>query len=166
LQKVKSEDFSIEKVYVFLIYALLTIIISSTLVYFLRYSTGESNIEGVGVEVFWDANCDNPIHNLSWGTINVDPLQPQISKNTTIYLKNRLQKPITLQLNTSNWLPPEIHRYINITWDYTGKPLKSYEIVKITLTLSIDKSIWFENLRLIHHSFKIIISANDPQNSR
>jgi len=161
LRRVSSGYLSIEKIYVLLIFSLLTIIVCSTIVYFSSYTSGNANIVGLGVGVYWDPNCDNPINNLSWGTINVDPLKPQISKNATIYIKNRLQKPVTLQLNTSNWLPPEIERYINITWDYTGKPVKTYEIVKITLTLSIDKSIWFENSRLIHYSFQLIVSASD-----
>ena len=122
--------------------------------------SGETKVWGVGVGVYWDRNCDNPVNSISWGKIVVDPLKPEASKNITVYIKNEGYYPIVIKLNTSSWSPPSAQKYIRLSWDYDGHVLNVDEKVKVTLTLSIDSKIWFESPIIKDYSFNIIISAS------
>ena len=127
--------------------------------YSLKVAVGEVRIIGVGVGVYWDRNCDNPVANLSWGKIVVNPLQPQVSKNVTVFVKNEGSNPVVIRLNVSDWFPTGIQGYMLLSWDYDGQVLGVDDAVKVTLVLSVDSRIWFESPRIQNYSFEITVSA-------
>ena len=70
----------------------------------------------VGVGVFWDQDCNNPVSSLSWGVV-----KPGTTKNITVYIGNEGNSRITIILNTTDWDPLNASNYIDLSWDYLGK---------------------------------------------
>jgi hypothetical protein len=93
-------------------------------------STGRVRVLGVGV--FWDVNCHNPVYSLDWGIV-----EPGSLKNITIYIRNEGNEPATLFLNTTNWNPSNASDSITLTWDYNEYIISPDQTTKVTLMLSI-----------------------------
>jgi len=136
------------------------IVVWGLTVYSFKVAVGEVRVIGVGVVVYWDSNCDNPVSNLSWGRIVVNPLQPQVSKNVTLFVKNEGTNPVVARLNVSDWFPEGIQGYMGLSWDYNGRVLEADDSAKVTLVLSVDSRIWFESPRIQNFGFDIIIWAD------
>jgi len=146
--------------HVALIICILTaIIVWSLTLYSFKVTIGEIRIIGVGVGVYWDENCDNPVDLINWGKIVINPLKTETYKNLTVYVRNEGSHPIFLKLNMSDLRPQRLEKYIRITWDYDGEILNAEEPVKGTLSLHINSSIWFEFPRIEEFSFNLIITA-------
>lgn len=128
--------------------------------YSFKVAVGEVRVIGIGVGVYWDSNCDNPVDSLSWGKIVINPLKPEASKNVTVYVKNEGNNLVVIQLNATGWSPSGVERYMRLSWDYDERVLGVDETVNVTLTLSVDSRIWFESPRIQDYSFDIIISAS------
>jgi len=136
------------------------IVVWGLTVYSFKVAVGEVRVIGVGVGVYWDSNCDNPVANLSWGKIVVNPLQPQVSKNVTVFVKNEGGNPAVVRLKVSDWFPPGIQGYMRLSWDYDERVLGIDDSVKVTLVLSVDSGIWFESPRIQDYGFDIVIWAD------
>lgn len=128
--------------------------------YSFRASIGEARIIGVGVGVYWDENCDNPVTNLSWGEIVVNPLQSNVSKGVAVYVQNEEGTSIVLSLATSDWHPAFVRNYISLDWDYEGQVLRAGDNVKVTLALCVNSSLWFQSPRVQDFSFNIVVSSS------
>jgi len=94
-------------------------------------------IKTIGVEAYWDPNCENKTETIDWNTV-----WPGSTKNVTLYIRSVSNVKTALHLNTSNITPANISEYLNLSWDYDGTPLNTDEIIQVTLFLSAsdDKS--------------------------
>jgi len=128
-------------------------------VYSFKFVVGEIRVISVGVGVYWDSNCDNPVESLSWGKIAIDPLGSEASKNVTFYVRNEGSGPVVIRLNATKWSPLGVERYMRLSWDYDGRVVSVDEMVRVRLILFVDSGIWFESPRIQQYSFDIIISA-------
>jgi hypothetical protein len=108
------------------------------------------NIKALGVGVYWDSGCSQPVSSIDWGMV-----EPGAVKNVTIYIRNEGNAPITLSLQTSNWNPPNAADYISLSWNYNGQTINANQVIAVTLTLSISTNIQ----GITSFSFDIIISA-------
>jgi hypothetical protein len=81
------------------------------------------------------------------------------SKIVTIFIRNEGTIPVTLFINTSDWDPPFLSKYVNLNWNYDGMILRSGEATKVNLILSINSSIWYYSDNIKEYKFNIIIST-------
>jgi len=88
-------------------------------------------IKTVGVEAYWDPNCENKTETIDWET-----LWPGSTKNITLYIQSVSNVKTTLHLSTSNVNPANISEYLNLSWNYDGTPLNPKETIQLTLFLS------------------------------
>ena len=130
--------------------------------YSFRASIGETKIIGIGVGVYWDENCDNPVTNMSWGEIVVNPLQPNVSKQIAAYVRNEEVTDIVLSLATSEWHPAFVENYIGLGWDYVGQVLAPGDSIEVVFILSVNSSLWFQTPRVQDYSFNIVVSSSYP----
>jgi len=92
-------------------------------------------IKAVGVKFFWDRECTNEATEIDWGT-----LTPGNTYGVTLFCKNIKNTPVTLNLTTNNWNPPNASQYLYADWNYTGSVIQPGEVIPIQfqLTVSID----------------------------
>jgi len=114
--------------------------------------TNVSAVEGNGVGVYWDSSCTNEVLSIGWGT-----LTPGSMKDIVVYIRNEVEEPIYLILNTTNWNPLKASDYLALKWDYSGQRMNPDEILQITLTLSVSNYI--EGISSF--SFDIIINGSN-----
>lgn len=88
-------------------------------------------IKTIGVEAYWDPNCENKTETIDWNTI-----WPGSTKNVTLYIRSVSNIKTTLHLNKSNISPADISEYLNLYWNCEGTPLNPDEIIQSTLFLS------------------------------
>lgn len=93
-------------------------------------------VKAVGVRVYCDANCANPVASIEWGVI-----EPGAQINQTVYIKNGGNTPVTLNLATQNWTPEGALNYLNLIWNYDGQTVDPDVVVKVTMTLNVSPSI-------------------------
>jgi hypothetical protein len=110
----------------------------------------QGKVKVIDVGVYWDQNCTNAVTIINWGT-----LAPGSTKNITVFIRNEGNEVITLSLATENWEPQNASRFITLNWDYDGEALNSYEIIQVTLSLSV--AIATEGIE--NFSFDIVIGA-------
>jgi hypothetical protein len=118
------------------------------------------NVLTLGVEAYWDENCENETNQVNWGTIGTG-----LSKNVTFYLRSKSNVDATLNLNTTNWSPTNVSNYMNLSWNYNETPINPHQVVKVTLTLSASSSYSFIDYLITNNveefSFDIIIYASE-----
>jgi len=93
-------------------------------------------VEGVGIGVYWDSYCSDPISSVDWGS-----MKPGSSQNIIIYVRNEGNESVTLSIATSNWNPPEAADFIHLSWDYTGEIIEESQVIPVTLSLYVDVGI-------------------------
>lgn len=108
-------------------------------------------IRTYGVGIYWDSTCNEAVTSLDWGIA-----EPGRTQNVTFYLRNEGNAPITIYLDTENWLPQAATNYITLTWDYNGASIHPNQAIQVTLTLSISSSIE----GITNFAFDIIISQS------
>lgn len=101
-----------------------------------RTISNAGSVKAIGVGVYWDQACSNPVTSISWGTID-----PGSSVNKTVYIKNTGNNAATLSLTTSNWSPSNASSYLTLSWDYNGQPINVNAVIQVKLTLSVLSSI-------------------------
>ena len=106
------------------------------------------NIKTIGVEAYWDPNCENKTEALDWGTIWIGS-----SRNVTLYVRSISNYKVTLNLKATDWMPANISDYMTLSWDYNETTLNPGEIIPVTLTLSSSFS----------NSFIFYLIDNDVQ---
>jgi len=108
-------------------------------------------VKAVGVGVYWDNSCSNPVTSINWGTVN-----PGSRKDVTVYIKNEGNAPETLSLEIQNWNPPAASTYMSLTWDYGGEVISVSGVAKVTLSLSVSNTIE----GITNFSFDIVITGS------
>jgi hypothetical protein len=95
-------------------------------------------IIGVGksIDVFWDANCMNPVSSIDWGT-----LSPGDVENITVFVRNEGESGTVLALNVSDWNPLPAASYLNIGWNYSGTTVPPGQVLPLTLSMVVNESI-------------------------
>jgi hypothetical protein len=88
-------------------------------------------IKTIGVEAYWDPNCENKTETIDWNTV-----WPGSTKNVTLYIRSVSNVKTALHLNTSNITPANVSEYLNLSWNYDGTPLNPDGIIQVTLFLS------------------------------
>ena len=101
-----------------------------------RTVSNAGTVKAIGVSVYWNSECTNPLSSIGWGM-----LEPGSSKNVTCYIRNEGNSASTLSMYTSNWNPSNASDYISLSWDYGGQPLNPDEVVQVMFTLSVSASI-------------------------
>jgi hypothetical protein len=104
----------------------------------------------VNVDVYSDRYCTQPCTSISWGTP-----YPGDSIQRTIYVKNTGSVPITISMDTENWVPTNAADYLTLTWDQGGTVLDVGDSVTATLTLVVDE----DTTGLSDFSFDIVITG-------
>lgn len=117
-------------------------------------------IRTFGVKAFWDSSLKNETTEIQWGTIYSGS-----SSNVSIYLQSISNLEAALQLNTSNWEPFNMSRYMNLTWNYNQTTLGPDEVIQVTLTLTTSSSPDFIQYLITNDvrefSFDILISIKE-----
>lgn len=112
---------------------------------------GSGTVKAVGVGVFWDSNCTNPVSFIDWGMV-----EPGSMNNVTVYVRNEGNVAASISLATENWNPSNASDYLALSWNYDGRQLNSLEVVQVTLTLNVSSSVQ----GIESFSFDIIISVS------
>jgi len=112
---------------------------------------GRGTVKAVGVGVFWDSNCTNPVSFIDWGMV-----EPGSMNNVTVYVRNEGNVVASISLATENWNPSNASDYLTLSWNYDGRELNPLEVVQVTLTLSVSSSVQ----GIESFSFDIIISVS------
>jgi len=112
---------------------------------------GRGTVKAVGVGVFWDSNCTNPVSFIDWGMV-----EPGSMNNVTVYVRNEGNVAAGISLASENWNPSNASDYLALSWNYDGQQLNPSEVVQVTLTLTISSSVQ----GITSFSFDIIISAS------
>lgn len=101
-------------------------------------STGSIQIQTTTTDIgiYSNAECTTGLTSLEWGT-----LQPGGSQTRDFYVKNEGDTPLTLALETDNWIPINADDDIHLSWDYDSTPIGPGSSVHVTLTLSVDSGI-------------------------
>lgn len=138
---------------------LLTFVLATLILYvFMFFSTmntvtNVSAVEANGVGVYWDRDCRNGVSSIDWGI-----LEPGSAKNIEVYIRNEGEKPIRLNLSTTNWSPSEAFQYLNFTWNYAEEQrIDPTEVLQVTLSLSVSRYV--EGISSF--SFDILITGRD-----
>jgi len=101
-----------------------------------RTVSNAGTVKTIGVGVYWDDGCANPLSSVDWGV-----LEPGSSENVSCYIRNEGSSVSTLSMYTSNWSPSNASGYLSLSWDYGGQSIDVDEVVQVTYTLSVDASI-------------------------
>jgi len=116
-----------------------------------RTISNSGSVKAIGVGIYWDQACTNPVASISWGV-----LDPGQSVNRTVYVRNEGNAVASLSLATSDWSPSNASNYMTLTWDYGGQILDINASMQVKLTLSVSSSI----SGITNFSFVITITAN------
>ena len=91
------------------------------------------SITTVNLGVYTDSLCTQNATALNVGDLNPGDLATQ-----TVYVKNTGTVPETLTMTVSNWNPTDAGNALTLTWDQQNNVLNAGEVVKATLTLTVD----------------------------
>lgn len=116
-----------------------------------RTISNSGSVKAIGVGIYWDQACTNPVASISWGV-----LDPGQSVNRTVYVRNEGNAVASLSLATSDWSPSNASNYMTLTWDYGGQILDINASMQVKLTLSVSSNI----SGITNFSFVITITAN------
>jgi len=101
-----------------------------------RTVSNAGTVKAIGVGVYEDIACGNPLSSIDWGV-----LEPASSENVTCYIRNEGNSVQTLSMYTSNWSPSNASDYMTLSWDYGGQSIDVDEVVQVTFTLSVDANV-------------------------
>ena len=90
----------------------------------------------IDLDIYNEIECINKKTEIAWGSINAGSY---VSR--TIYIKNSGSTEVVLSFLTDEWNPVETSRYLTLSWDYDGSPVKIGNVLRIKLTLAVDSSI-------------------------
>ncbi len=116
-----------------------------------RTVSNSGSVKTIGVDVFWDQACTNPVTSINWGVID-----PGANRNVTIYIRNTGNSPITVTMATSNWNPPEASSHLALTWNYAGQTIAANGVIQVMFTLTVSPDI----SGVTNFSFDITIAAS------
>ena len=117
-----------------------------------RTISNTGNLKAIGVGVYWDSGCTSAVSSIDWGA-----LEPGVTKNFTIYVRNEGNVQVMLSMTTSNWNPSSASSYITLSWNRENYVLSSGSVVSAVLALSVSSSI----SGITSFSFDIIIAGTE-----
>jgi len=95
-----------------------------------------AKVKGVGLSIWWDYDCTQPVEYIDWGII-----EPNETKTALVYIRSRSNVDITLSLTTEDWNPQNASKYITLTWDYNDEPLSPKEVTPIRFYLHVSPDV-------------------------
>jgi hypothetical protein len=101
-------------------------------VYTVHNSTG---VNSIGVGVFLDNGCTNPVTSISWGMLN-----PGDAPTQTVYVRNNGTASVTLTMTTENWNPSAAQGNFTVSWNQQNATLTAGGVVPAIITLSVSSS--------------------------
>lgn len=115
-----------------------TVIASATIILSLMIRIPSvGRIKAIGVKFYWDGNATQEATEIDWGM-----LSPSGTYGVTLFCKNIRNVPVTLNLTTNNWNPPDAQTYLHGDWNYTaGTIIQPQEIIPIQFQLTVDINI-------------------------
>jgi hypothetical protein len=117
-----------------------------------RTISNTGSLKAIGVGVYWDSSCTSAVSSIDWGA-----LEPGVTKNFTIYVRNEGNVQVKLSMTTSNWNPASASSYITLTWNRDNYVLTAGSVVSAVLTLSVSSSI----SGITSFNFDIIIAGTE-----
>lgn len=111
----------------------------------------EGTVKAIGVGVYWDSSCSDPVSLIDWDTI-----EPGATESVNVYVRNEGNASVTLSLDTESWNPSTASSYMSLDWDYAGQVIDVDGVVGLTLSLSVSDTIE----GITSFSFDIIIMAS------
>jgi len=90
----------------------------------------------VGVGVYWDENCTQPVSSVYWGSV-----APGTDKKVTVFVRNEGSGVVALSLGSSNWNPQRAADFMSLAWDYAGETVEPSGTVSVTLDLYVSKFV-------------------------
>lgn len=97
---------------------------------------GSGSIKSVGLGVYWDLECTNTTSSLDFGQ-----LEPESSKNFTLFLRNEGNSALTLNVTMENWNPSNAANYLTLTWNREGHQVNPDEVIGFVIALSVSEDI-------------------------
>ena len=97
---------------------------------------GSGSIKSVGLGVYWDLECTNTTSSLDFGQ-----LEPESSKNFTLFLRNEGNSALTLNMTMENWNPSNAANYLTLTWNREGQQVNPDEVIGFVIALSVSEDI-------------------------
>jgi hypothetical protein len=94
------------------------------------------NLNAVGVGIYQDGGCANALTSISWGS-----LEPGVTRESTIFVKNEGTVALKLTMTVGNWNPVSASNYITLTWSRENYVLSPGNVISATLTLTISSSV-------------------------
>jgi len=101
-----------------------------------RIISNVGEVKAIGVGIYWDQSCTTEVSSINWGFI-----EPGLSKNVTVYIRNEGNSVANLTMYASNWNPSNASDYIDLSWDYGGQSIDVSEVLEVTFTLVISTEI-------------------------
>jgi len=93
-------------------------------------------IRSVGVNVYWNQQCTNETDILNFGE-----MEPDSSKDFTLYLRNEGNIPLTLNMTSENWNPSSATSYMLLTWNREGEQVSPDEVLEFVVALSVFQNV-------------------------
>lgn len=90
---------------------------------------------------------------IDWGK-----LYPNTTKQAVIHLWGNGSVPITVNMTTLNWNPPEASAYLACTWNYSGVAIGA-DPIPIAITLHVDEGVQ----GFSHFNFDILVQAKEAE---
>jgi hypothetical protein len=85
---------------------------------------------------YTDAACTSKTERLNWGE-----LEPGGQVTRTLYMKSTLKEPVVASLAVGNFNPAAGEAYLALTWNYSGVPVGSGQVVPVVFTLSVASTV-------------------------
>jgi hypothetical protein len=109
-----------------------------------------SSVRTINVVAYWDSRCTKVVSSVDWGIP-----EPGDSITKTLYIKNTVNAPLTVNIYCSEWNPAAAESYLTFTWDGQGAEINSDEVLEAELTLAISDLI----TEITDFSFNIVIEG-------
>jgi hypothetical protein len=93
------------------------------------------NVKAIGVGVYWNSACTSNVTSIDWSS-----LEPGASANRTVYIKNKGNMRIILNMTADNWSTGAYGK-ITLSWNCEGYLLDPSSVIQAVLTLSVSSTI-------------------------
>ncbi len=103
------------------------------------------------IGVYTDITCTTPLSAVNWPA-----LQAGASSNKIIYIRNNVDRDVTLELSTKNWSPPAASVYLTLRWNYANQVLKPKQVITLTITLDVAPNILVD---LADFTYEMVVTA-------
>jgi hypothetical protein len=131
----------------------MTALVSGLLTGYQRIPNSGNLKATVGIGVYSDPACTNPLTSIDWGEV-----QAGQSYSRTIYIKNNGNIKVQLSMTTGNWTPSTASSYLSVNWNCTNYILDVGKSVGANIALSVASTAVGGSF-----SFDITIVATESQ---